>query len=75
MIIHENVTNRKIEDSFAYRDHYAKILSKKEKELAEKKDKCDLQKVSFVEELDRLEKNLKMTILKHDLAARDIEKW
>ena len=50
------------------------MLEKKEKELSEKKDKCDLQKVSFVEELDKLEKALKMTILKHDLAARDIEK-
>ena len=72
--MHQNVKNRSIEDSQVYRDHYAKILVKKEKELSEKKDKCDLQKVSFVEELDKLEKALKMTILKHDLAVRDIEK-
>ena len=29
--------NRGIEDSQVYRDHYAKILNKKEKDLSEKK--------------------------------------
>ena len=72
--VEQDIKGRKIEElQFTY-ENKIKILDKDSKKLEEKKIKCDQERNVLLEELAKVENTLKISILKHDIVARDIEK-